>query len=82
MDTFESLSPTPKLSDVDTWSEIWSVHDDPFPHIRCRKCEQGQSLQDSAKPFVHGATCKVIQVQGAFPWWDLMWIIGNAQGAQ
>lgn len=82
MDTLEWLNLTPKLSDVDTWTKFWSVHDDPFPHIRCRSCDGWQSLQDSAKPFVHGPSCKMISVQSVFPWRDLLWIAGNAQNAQ
>ena len=39
MDTLEWLNLTPKLSDIDTWAKLWSVHDDPFPHIRCRICD-------------------------------------------
>ena len=79
MDTLEWLNLTPKLSDVDTWTKFWSVHDDPFPHIRCRSCDGWQMLQDSLKPFVHSPTCKLIRVQSVFPWRDLLWIVGNAE---
>lgn len=82
MDTLEWLNLTPKLSDVDTWTKFWSVHDDPFPHIRCRRCDGWQSLQDSAKPFVHGPTCKLIRVQSVFPWRDLLWIVGNVDRSE
>ena len=34
MDTLEWLNLTPKLNDVDTWSKLWAVYDDPFPDIR------------------------------------------------
>jgi hypothetical protein len=82
MDTLEWLNLTPKLSDVDTWSKLWAVHDDPFPHIRCRGCDGYQSLQDSAKPFVHSPACNFMGGQSRLPWRDLLWIVGNAQDAQ
>ena len=34
MDTLECMNLPFKLSDVDTWSKLWPVHDDPFPDIR------------------------------------------------
>jgi len=77
MDTLEWLNLTPKLSDVDTWTKFWSVHDDPFPHIRCRSCDGWQSLQDSALPFPHIGKCSGAQAHGRFPWRDLRWIIGQ-----
>ena len=81
MDTLDWLNLTPKLSDVDTWSKLWAVHDDPFPHIRCRCCDGYQRLQDSAKPFMHSALCTLRGGQSRFPWRDLLWIVGNADQA-
>jgi hypothetical protein len=78
MDTLEWLNLTPKLSDVDTWAKLWAVHDDPFPHIRCRSCDGYQRLQDSAKPFMHSPLCTLRGGQSRFPWRDLLWIVGNA----
>lgn len=82
MDTREWLNLTPRLSDVDTWAKLWSVHDDPLPHIRCRSCDGYQQLQDSDRPFVHSPACGLMGGQSRFPWRDLLWIVGNAQDAQ
>jgi hypothetical protein len=82
MDTLDWLNLTPKLSDVDTWAKLWSVHDDPFPHIRCRSCDGHQRLQDSARPFMHSPLCTLRGGQSRFPWRDLLWIVGNAQEAE
>lgn len=81
MDTLEWLNLTPKLSDIDTWAKLWSVHDDPFPHIRCRTCDGYQQLRESSKPFVHSPTCKLMGGQSRFPWRDLLWIVGNVDQA-
>ena len=81
MDTLDWLNLTPKLSDVDTWSKLWAVHDDPFPHIRCRSCDGYQRLQDSAKPFMHSPLCTLRGGQSRFPWRDLLWIVGNVDQA-
>jgi hypothetical protein len=71
MDTREWLNLTSNLSDVDTWAKPWSVHDNPFPHIRCRICAGYQQVQDSARPFVHIPACKLLNAQGSFPWQDV-----------
>lgn len=81
MDTLEWLNLTPKLSDVNTWARLWSVHDDPLPHIRCRACEGRQLLQDSSKPFIHSPFCELRGAQSRFPWRDLLWIVGNVDQA-
>lgn len=81
MDTLEWLNLTPKLSDIDTWAKLWSVHDDPFPHIRCRACDGYQQLRDSSKPFVHSPSCKLMGGQSRYPWRDLLWIVGNVDQA-
>lgn len=81
MDTLDWLSLTPKLSDIDTWVKLWSVHDDPFPHIRCRTCDGYQQLCDSSLPFVHSPSCRLMGGQSRFPWRDLLWIIGNVDQA-
>lgn len=78
MDTLEWLNLTPKLSDVDTWTKFWSVHDDPFPHIRCRSCGGRQSIQDSAKRFTHTPGCRIKSFVGFSPWIDLRWIFEQA----
>jgi hypothetical protein len=38
MDTLEWLDLKPKLGDVNTWTKLWTVYDNPFPHIRCKNC--------------------------------------------
>lgn len=81
MDTLEWLNLTPKLSDIDTWAKLWSVHDNPFPHIRCRSCDGWQQLRDSSKPFMHSPSCELMGGQSRFPWRDLLWIVGNVDPA-
>lgn len=77
MDTLEWLNLTPKLSDIDTWAQLWSVHDEPLPHICCRTCDGYQHFRDSSKPFVHGPSCKLMGSQSRFPWRDLLWIVSK-----
>lgn len=77
MDTLEWLNLTPKLSDIDTWAKLWSVHDDPFPHIRCSTCDAYQLLQDSTRSFNHSPGYALKGSQSRFPWRDLLWIVGH-----
>jgi hypothetical protein len=78
MDTLEWLNLTPKLSDIDPWAQLWSVHDEPLPHIRCRACDEHQHFRDSSKPFVHSPSCMLMGSQSRFPWRDLLWIVSKA----
>lgn len=77
MDTLDWLNLTPKLSDVDTWAGLWSVHDDPLPHIRCRTCGNHQLLQNSDEEFPHTHDCTAQRVHSKLPWRDLLWIVGR-----
>jgi hypothetical protein len=81
MDTLDWLNLTPKLTDLDTWSRLWAVRDEPIPYIRCRTCEGYQQLRDLGKPFVHSPTCTLMGGQSRYPWRDLLWIMEHASGA-
>lgn len=81
MDTLDWLNLTPQISDLDTWSKLWAVHDEPIPHICCRTCEGYQQLRDSGKPFMHTPLCTLRGGQSRFPWRDLLWIVEHTSGA-
>jgi len=79
MDTLDWLNLKPHLSDVETWSKLWAVHDEPFARIRCRICDSHQRLEEAHKAFSHHPLCKLRGSQSRYPWRDILWIMEHVQ---
>lgn len=75
MDTLGWLNLTPTLRDLDVWATIWSLNDDPVPHIRCKAYGNHQLLQNSTKEFPHTPDCIAQGVHSKLPWRDPLWIM-------
>ena len=82
MDTLDWVKLTPTIDDMDEWSQLWAVHDEPIPHIRCRRCDGSQPIHETSEPFVHGPLCTLRSAQSKFPWRDLQWIMRSLRQKQ
>jgi hypothetical protein len=65
---------TPEHRDMEEWTELWDLRDNPALCVVCRSCGACQFIEDGSIRFPHTQSCRSASIHNQLPWRDLAWI--------